>query len=81
MPPREELKAEIYRTLVLLHPDPILEKILEAWCAGADDAEVLTDLRNWNEAKCLEMEEWLSTLTGRDLEAVQHKLHEYRKAA
>lgn len=77
----EEIKAEIYRTLLLLHPDPILVKTIESWCAGADDAAVLTELRNWNEAKSLEMEEWLPTLTGRDHDAVQSKLDEYRKAA
>ncbi|HWA39226.1 MAG TPA: hypothetical protein VG873_15310 [Burkholderiales bacterium] len=81
MTPRNEIKAELYRTVLLLHPDPILIRTLEAWCAGAEDAQVLADLRNWNEAKYLEMQEWLSSLTGRDLEAVTSKLEEYRKAA
>lgn len=81
MTPREEIKAEIYRTLLLLHPDPILVRTIEAWCAGADDAEVLAELRNWNEAKYLEMQEWLPTLSGRDHDAVQSKLEEYKKAA
>ena len=77
----KELKTEIYRMVLLLHPDPILERTLETWCAGATDEEVLAELRNWNEAKFLEMQEWLTTLDGRDLEAVQSKLAEYRKAA
>jgi hypothetical protein len=81
MAPREEIKSAIYRTLLLLHPDPILVRTLESWCAGAADEEVAAELRNWNEAKFLEMQEWLTTLNGRDLEAVQSKLAEYRKAA
>jgi hypothetical protein len=81
MNPREEVKSEIHRTLLLLHPDPILVRTIESWCAGATDAEVAAELRNWNEAKYLEMQEWLTTLNGRDLEAVQSKLAEYRKAA
>jgi hypothetical protein len=81
MTPRDKIKAELYRTLLLLHPDPILVGTLEAWCAGAEDTQVLADLRNWNEAKYLEMQEWLSSLSGKDLEAVSSKLEEYRKAA
>ena len=81
MTAREELKAEIHRTLTLLHPDPILLGVIEAWCAGAEDAQVVADLRNWNEAKALELEEWLPTLTGKDHEAVEKKLRQYRKAA
>ena len=81
MAPRDAIKSEIYRTLLLLHPDPILVGTLESWCAGAGDEEILAELRNWNEAKYLEMQEWITTLNGRDLEAVQSKLAEYRKAA
>jgi hypothetical protein len=78
MTPREEMKAEIYRTVLLLQPDPILLKLLESWCAGAKDEEVLAELRNWNEAKSLEMQEWLTTLTGKELDAVERKLGEYQ---
>ncbi len=67
--------------VLLLHPDPILVRTIETWCAGASDEEFLVELRNWNEAKYLEMQEWLTTLDGRDLEAVESKLAEYRKAA
>ncbi len=77
MPERDDIKSEIYRTVLLLQPDPILLKVLESWCAGADDAEVLADLRNWNEAKALEMEEWAGSLSGKDMEGVQRKLREY----
>jgi hypothetical protein len=80
MPPREEIKSEIYRTLLLLELDPILRKTLDSWCAGAPDAEVLTGLRNWNEAKYLEMQEWLSTLGGAELEGAQKKLAEYEES-
>jgi hypothetical protein len=77
MAEREAMKSEIYRTLLLLHNDPILIGTIEAWCAGARDDEVLADLHNWNEAKYLEMHEWLATLNGRDREAVQGKLAQY----
>jgi hypothetical protein len=74
----EEIKSEIHRTVLLLHPDPILRGVLESWCAGAKDEEVLVDLKNWNEAKSLEMHEWLTTLTGKELDAVERKLGEYQ---
>lgn len=80
MPPREDIKSELFRTLTLLHPDPILMKTLESWCAGTRDDEVAEDLRNWNEAKYLELQEWMPTLGGRDLEAVQRKLAAYQSA-
>lgn len=75
------MKTELYRTVLLLTTDPILLKALESWCAGAPDAEVLEDLRNWNEAKALELQEWLPTLSGADLQAVQKKLAEFRASA
>ena len=78
MPAQEDIKSEIYRTVLLLHPDPILLSMLESWCAGAKDEEVLADLKNWNEAKSLEMQEWLTTLTGKELDAVERKLGEYQ---
>jgi hypothetical protein len=31
---------------------------LEAWRRGADEKDVLADVRKWNEAKRLEIEEW-----------------------
>jgi hypothetical protein len=79
MPPREDTQSELFRTLTLLHPDPILMKTLESWCAGAPDAEVAEGLRNWNEAKYLELQEWMPTLGGQDLEAVQRKLAAYEE--
>lgn len=77
----QELKREIYRTVLLLSTDPILVKTLESWCAGASDAEALEGLRSWNEAKALELQEWLPTLTGADSEAVRKKLAEFRASA
>ena len=76
-----ELKAELYRTMLLLSSDPILIRTVESWCAGAPDAELVEGLRNWNEAKSLELQEWLSSLTGKEQEAVQKKLAEYRASA
>ncbi|HYD58230.1 MAG TPA: hypothetical protein VEB41_15110 [Burkholderiales bacterium] len=76
-----ELKAELYRTLLLLTTDPILLKTIESWCAGASEAELVEGLRNWNEAKSLELQEWLPTLSGADMEAVKKKLAEYRASA
>jgi hypothetical protein len=78
MPAQEEIKLELYRTILLLTADPILLKTIEAWCAGTPDAEAIQELRNWNEAKSLELQEWVSTLSGQDLQAVQHKLREYQ---
>lgn len=80
MPPREDIKSELFRTLTLLHPDPILMKTLESWCAGTRDEEVAQDLRNWNEAKYLELQEWMPTLGAQDLEAVQRKLAAYQSS-
>ena len=37
------------------------------------------DLRNWNEAKLLEMKEWLPTMTGVELEDVQERLRQYEE--
>lgn len=79
MPPREDIQSELFRTLTLLHPDPILMRTLESWCAGAPDAEIAQGLRNWNEAKYLELQEWMPTLSGQDLEAVQRKLAAYEE--
>lgn len=79
MPPREDIKSELFRTMTLLHPDPILLKTLESWRAGTADAEVAEALRNWNEAKYLELQEWMPTLSAQDLEAVQRKLGAYEE--
>ena len=78
MPAQDELKQELYRTVLLLSTDPILARTLESWGAGAPDADTLQALRDWNEAKALELQEWLPSMIGQDMEAVQKKLGEYQ---
>jgi hypothetical protein len=41
---------------------------------------VLADVHNWNEAKLLELKEWLPTMTGRQFEAVQEQIRQYEEA-
>ena len=64
-----DVRLELYLALVLLGADEMLLGALHAWRQGADESELLADLRNWNEAKVLEMKEWISTMTGAELEA------------
>ena len=59
-----ELRQELYLSLLLLGADPMLLGALETWREGADEQDVLADVRNWNEAKRLEMKEWLATMSG-----------------
>ena len=40
----------------------------------------IADLRNWNEAKLLELKEWLSTMTEGEVEAVQQRIRQYEEA-
>jgi hypothetical protein len=75
-----ELRLELYLALVLLGADTLLLGALEAWRAGADDRDILADLRNWNEAKRLEMEEWLATMTQGERDSVQQRIRHYEQA-
>jgi hypothetical protein len=75
-----ELRLELYLALVLLGADDLLLGSLEAWREGAEDRDILADLRNWNEAKRLEMEEWLATMTEGELESVQQRIRQYEHA-
>jgi len=68
-----EVRTEIYLSLLLLGADPMLLGTIESM----DDKELLADLRNWNEAKRLELKEWLPTMSGEQLQAVQQRLAEY----
>lgn len=74
------IRGELYRSLVLLGADPMLLASAAAWASGADDEEVLAGVRNWNEAKLLELKEWLPTMTGRQFEAVQEQIRQYEEA-
>ena len=71
-----EIRRELYLSLLLLGADSMLLGALE----GDGEQDLLAELRNWNEAKVLEMEEWLSTMTGAELEAAQQRIRQYREA-
>lgn len=47
---------------------------------GLEDRDVCADLHNWNEAKRLEMKEWVTTLSGSELESVQERVRQYEEA-
>jgi hypothetical protein len=75
-----DLRQELYLSLLLLGADPILLGALETWREGADEQDVLADVRNWNEAKRLEMKEWLATMSGAELEQARSRIHQYENA-
>jgi hypothetical protein len=75
-----ELRQELYLSLILLGADSMLRGALETWREGADEKDVLADVRNWNEAKLLEMEEWLATMSGAELEEARSRIRQYEDA-
>ena len=75
-----DLRMELYLSLILLGADSILLGALASWRDGLDDKDVLADLRNWNEAKLLEMKEWLPTMTGSESDTVQGRVRRYEDA-
>jgi hypothetical protein len=68
-----EVRQELYFSLLLLGADPLLLGAVER----TDDQELLTDLRNWNEAKLAELREWLPTMSGEPLEDAQRRIAQY----
>jgi hypothetical protein len=72
-----EMRQELYLSLLLLGADQILLGAAASWANGAADDEVLADLRNWNAAKVLELKEWLPTMSGDELDAVQQRIAQY----
>jgi hypothetical protein len=68
-----EIRDELYYSLLLLGADPLLLGSIDTM----DDKELLADLRNWNEAKLAELKEWLPTMSGEQLAAVQQRLAQY----
>lgn len=72
-----KLRQELSLALVLLGADEVLLGAVRAWRDGAEDPETLADLRNWNEAKRAEFEEWLPTMNGAELEAAQARIRHY----
>jgi hypothetical protein len=75
-----DLRMELYLSLVLLGADPMLLAAVASWREGTDEKDVLVDVRNWNEAKLLEMKEWLPTMSGAELEATQERIRQYEDA-
>jgi len=75
-----DVRLELYLSLVLLGADAMLLGALDAWRDGAGESELRADLRNWNEAKVLEMKEWLPTMSGAELEAAHERIRRYEEA-
>jgi len=75
-----DIRTEIYLAFILLGAEPMLASAVAAWRDGLDDKDTLADLRNWNEAKLLELKEWLPTMTEGELEAVQQRIRQYEEA-
>lgn len=68
-----ELRDELYLSFLLLGADAMLLGTLD----NADEMDLLADLRNWNEAKLLELKEWLPSMSGSRLEAVEERIRQY----
>jgi hypothetical protein len=75
-----DVRTEMYLALLLLGAEPMLLGAVTSWRDGVPEKDVLADLRNWNEAKLLEMKEWLPTMTGPELEAAQERVRQYEQA-
>jgi len=75
-----DIRTEIYLALVLLGAEPMLLSAVAAWRDGVDDKDTLADLHNWNEAKLLELKEWLPTMTDGELDAMQQRIRQYEEA-
>ena len=71
---------ELYLSLLLLGAEPMLLAAVASWRDGLADKEVCADLHNWNEAKLLEMKEWVTTMSGSELESVQERIRQYEQA-
>ena len=74
-----DVRMELYLSMLLLGADELLLASLAAWREAADDEALVADLANWNEAKMLEMKEWLSTMTGEELEAARERILQYER--
>ena len=75
-----DLRLELYLSLLLLGADPMLLGALAAWRDGTEEKDFVADVRNWNEAKLLEMKEWLPTMSGSELESAQERIQQYETA-
>jgi hypothetical protein len=72
-----ELRNQIYRAMVLLGADELLLGAVASWREGIPEPEVLADLRNWNEAKLLELKEWLPSMAGPELRQAERQVEQY----
>jgi len=77
---KRDLRLELYLALLLLGADEMLLASLRAWREAADDDALVADLANWNEAKVLEMKEWLATMSGGQLDAASERIRQYEEA-
>ncbi len=68
-----ELRDELYLSFLLLGADAMLLGTLD----NADAKDLLADLRNWNEAKLLDLKKWLPSMSGSRLEAVEERIRQY----
>lgn len=74
------IREELYLAFLLLRADAVLLSTIRSWGAGLNDAEALGELRNWNEAKLLELKEWLPSMSENDLGVVQEQIRQYEDA-
>jgi hypothetical protein len=74
---QREVREEIYRSMVLLGADEVLLGGIASWRDGTTERDVLADLRNWNEAKLLELKEWLPSMDGPELHATEQRVQQY----
>jgi hypothetical protein len=74
------MRMELYLSLMLLGADDLLLSSLAARRDGADDEALVAELANWNEAKVLEMKEWIATMSGEELEAARDRIRQYEQA-
>ena len=75
-----DLRLELYLALLLVGADPMVLASLATWRDGADDEALVADLANCNEAKVLEMKEWLATMSGGELEVARERIRQYEQA-
>jgi len=74
---QRDIREEIYRSMVLLGADELLLGSIASWRNGITERDVLADLRNWNEAKLLELKEWLPSMEGPELHTTEQRVQQY----
>jgi hypothetical protein len=74
---QREMREEIYRSMVLLGADELLLGSIASWRDGITEDDVLAELRNWNEAKVLELKEWLPSMEGPELHTTEERVQQY----